>query len=236
MTSPSPSAKQPASRQPSPAGRGRLDGRTVWITGAARRIGRAISLECASLGARIVVHYNTSQEEAEETAELIHRRGSTAYLIKADLCNVDEIESAVSEVTSRWPTIDALIHNAAVFFPTPFGETQEEDWDTTIGSNLKGPYFLTQALLPELQKAKTPSVIFIGDEDSARPAARMIPYAVSKEGLRIFSDGLARACPPLKVQFLAIGPTLSPENPHLTAPPLTHSVDAVVQKVISCLL
>jgi pteridine reductase len=152
-----------------------LRNHTIWITGAARRIGREIALACAKKGARIVVHYNTSHEDAEETAQEIHTLGGEAYLIKVDLCSVDEIESAVSEVLSHWPKIDTLIHNAAVFFPTPFGETNESDWDTTLNSNLKGPYFLTQALLPSLPNAAAPSVIFMGDESTAHPAARLSP-------------------------------------------------------------
>lgn len=209
--------------------------RTIWITGAARRIGREIALACAQNGARIVVHYNTSHEDAEETAQEIHALGGEAYLIKADLASVDEIESTVSEVLSHWPQIDVLIHNAAVFFPTPFGETSESDWDTTLNSNLKGPYFLTQALLPVLQQSPRPSVIFIGDESTAHPAARLIPYAISKEGLRTFSEGLKKAYPAIHTHFIAIGPTLPPENPQLKSPPITHSVDDVVQKVISLL-
>lgn len=209
--------------------------RTIWITGAARRIGREIAIACAKQGARVVVHYNTSHEDAEDTAEEIHAAGGEAYLIKADLASVDEIESAVSEVLSHWPQIDALIHNAAVFFPTPFGETSESDWDTTLNSNLKGPYFLTQALLPTLQMAAKPSVIFIGDESTAHPAARLIPYAISKEGLRTFSEGLKLAYPTLKVRFIAIGPTLPPEDTRLKTPALTHSIDDVVQKVVSSL-
>jgi NAD(P)-dependent dehydrogenase (short-subunit alcohol dehydrogenase family) len=209
-----------------------LQGKTVWITGAARRIGREIALACAKQGARIVVHYNTSHEEAEETAQEIHALGGEAYLVKADLSSVDEIESAVSEVLAHWPHIDTLIHNAAVFFPTPFGETNESDWDTTLNSNLKGPYFLTQALLPVLQQATAPSVIFIGDESTAHPAARLIPYAISKEGLRTFSEGLKHAYPKLNTHFIAIGPTLPPEDATLKSPPITHSVDDVVQKVV----
>lgn len=208
---------------------------TIWITGAARRIGREIALACAKQGARIIVHYNTSHEEAEETAQELHALGGEAYLVKADLTSVDEIESAVSEVLSHWPQIDTLIHNAAVFFPTPFGETSDSDWDTTLNSNLKGPYFLTQALLPTLQKAAAPSVIFIGDESTAHPATRLIPYAISKEGLRTFSEGLKSAYPTLNVRFIAIGPTLPPEDARLKTPALTHSIDDVVQKVVSSL-
>lgn len=208
-------------------------GRTIWITGAARRIGREIALGCAHKGSRIVVHYNTSHVEAEETAQDIFDAGGEAYLVRADLTSVDEIETAVAEVAARWSQIDALIHNAAVFFPTPFGETGETDWDTTLDSNLKGPYFLTQALLPALKKSKRPAVIFLGDESTTTPALRLIPYAISKEGLRTFSEGLRRACPEIAVHFIALGAVLPPEDTRLKAPRLTQSVDDVVQKVLS---
>lgn len=212
-----------------------LQGHTIWVTGAARRIGRAIALACAQKGARIVVHYNTSPQEAEETAEAIHTIGGEAYLVQADLTSLAEIETAVAQVTTQWPAISALIHNAAVFFPTPFGETTEEDWDMTIGSNLKGPYFLTQALLPALARSAAPKVVLLGDRETAHPAKRLIPYAISKEGLRTFAEGLRTACPQLGVYFIEIGPTLPSEDTRLKAPRLTQSVDEVVAKVLSIL-
>lgn len=212
-----------------------LKGKTIWITGAARRIGREIALACARNGARIVVHYNTSHAEAEETAQDIFDAGSEAYLVQADLTSPDEIESAVTEVTLKWPQIDVLIHNAAVFFPTPFGETTEADWDTTLGSNLKGPYFLTQMLLSSLQTASKPSVIFLGDDRSHIPSPRLIPYAISKEALKTFAVGLKRVYPKLGVHVIGLGPTLAPEDSRLKTPHLVHSVDEVVEKVLSVL-
>jgi pteridine reductase len=180
-----------------------------------------------------VVHYNTSHAEAEETAQGIHEVGGEAYLVQADLLSVDEIESAVAAMGAHWPQLDVLIHNAAVFFPTPFGETSEADWDTTLDSNLKGPYFLTQALLPMLKKSAHPSIICIGDEGSSTPAKRLIPYAISKEGLRIFAMGLKKVCPTMNIHHLNLGPTLPSEDSRLKAPRLAHSVDEAVEKVLS---
>lgn len=211
----------------------RLANRAIWITGAAKRIGRAIAIACAKEGAHIVVHFNTSLAEAEETAHDIHEAGGKAYLVQADLTSVDEIENAVAEVTAQWPQIDAVIHNAAVFFPTPMGETTEADWDTTLGSNLKGPYFLTQALLPVLEKSSAPSIIYIGDESSVTPAKRLIPYAISKEGLRTFAKGLQHLYPAMNIHHIDLGPTLPPEDSRLKTPHLVHSVDEVVEKVLS---
>lgn len=206
--------------------------KTVWITGAARRVGRALALGLAKIGDNIVVHYNTSHEAAEETARDIHTLGSEAFLIQADLSCLDEIESAVTTVTSRWPVIDVLIHNAAVFFPTPFSETTEEDWDTTLDSNLKGPYFLTQALLSTLSQSPAPKLIFLGDDNIQTPAPRFIPYAISKEGLHTLAKGLHTALPKITTHFVALGPTLAPEDSTIQSPPLTHSLDDLVTKVI----
>lgn len=214
----------------------KLANRTIWITGAAKRIGRAIALGCAKEGANIVIHFNTSIAEAEETAQDIHEAGGKAYLVQADLTSVDEIEAAVTEVTTQWPQIDAVIHNASVFFPTPMGETTEADWDTTLGSNIKGAYFLTQALLPVLEKSPAPSIICIGDENSITPARRLIPYAISKEGLRTFAKGLQRVYPAMNIHHVDLGPTLPPEDSRLKTPHLEHSVDEVVEKVLSLLV
>jgi pteridine reductase len=180
----------------------------------------------------VIVHYNTSAQEAEETAELIHASGGEAYLVKADLCSVAEIESVVSEVTAHWPVVDTLIHNAAVFFPIPLGTISEEDWDMTICSNLKGPFFLTQTLLPSLQQSAHPKIIMMGDIACETPAPRLIPYGISKMGLRAMVPGLARALQKIKVELIEIGPTLPPEDTRLQMPPPQHALDEVVERVM----
>ncbi|PIR20708.1 MAG: hypothetical protein COV45_03915 [Deltaproteobacteria bacterium CG11_big_fil_rev_8_21_14_0_20_47_16] len=213
----------------------KLQGKTIWITGAARRIGHAIAIACAKYGANIVVHYNTSPDEAEATAEEIHRHGGHAYLIKADLTSITEIQSAVDQVSSHWPKIDILIHNAAVFFPTPFGSTTEEEWNTTIDSNLKGPYFLTQALFPNLKKSPCPHVIFLGDIQCETPAARLVPYAITKMGLRAMVAGFKDVDSYIHWSLLELGPTLPPEDTRIKSPPITDTLDSVVNRVMEIL-
>lgn len=210
----------------------RLSQKTIWITGAARRIGRALAVACAKEGANIVVHYNTSADEAESVAELIHDDGGKAFLVQADLTSLSEIQDAVTNVTSHWPQIDILIHNAAVFFPTPFGITTEDEWATTIDSNLKGPYFLTQALLPALQKSQNPCVFFLGDCQCDTPAARLIPYAVGKMGLRAMVAGLKKAEPHIRWDLLELGPTLPSDDTRLKTPLLTDSVENAVGRIL----
>lgn len=213
-----------------------LSHHTIWISGAARRVGREIALACAHQGARIVLHYNTSHAEAEDTAQAIHKLGGQSYLVQADLSRVDEIRSAVQEVVAHWPTITAVIHNAAVFFPTPLDALTEMEWDLILDSNLKGPCFLTQELLPTLRQSKQAKLIFIGDKNITPPAQRFIPYAVSKAGLQSLAAGFEKMLHPhIRVKYLAPGPILPSEDTRIHTPTATGDLATLIQDITNFL-
>jgi pteridine reductase len=127
----------------------------ILITGAAKRIGKEMALSFFNKGWDIVIHYNSSKEEAEALAHKMNsERSNSAMLVQANLDNANEVEKLAEKILSKNGSIDALINNASTFYPTPVGTFSEENWNALMGSNLKAPLFLIQSLHKELEKNK----------------------------------------------------------------------------------
>ena len=206
----------------------KLAGKTVLITGAAKRIGREIALTLAKRGADIVLHYNRSEKEAVRLEREIRRLGVRAFLAAADF-NHDgkplgpKIRDFLNEVFRRTPRVDVLINNAAIFYPTLFEKISEKDWDAFMTVNLKAPFFLAREFGKQMVKQKSGKIINLVDGMGARPPARFLPYAVSKAGLIAATQGLAKNLAP-HVQVIGIAP--GPILPALGATPKEHKAAA----------
>ena len=119
----------------------------ILITGAAKRIGKEMALSFFNKGWDIVIHYNTSNNDAKALADKMNsERSNSAMLVQANLDNASEVEKLVDQILSKNVSIDALINNASTFYPTPMGTLSEENWNALMGSNLKAPLFLIQSL------------------------------------------------------------------------------------------
>src|SRR5579863_3904640 len=114
-----------------------LKGKVALVTGAGRRIGRAIACDLAAHGASIAVHYRASHDEAEAVVAEI---GANAQSFRANLESVIEIEQLVAKVLDAFGRIDILVNSASVFTPTPLAELTERDWDSNLDTNLKAPF------------------------------------------------------------------------------------------------
>ena len=135
----------------------------ILITGAAKRIGKEMALSFFNKGWNIVIHYNSSKEEAEALAHKMNsERGNSAVLVQANLDNANEVEKLAEKILSKNGCIDALINNASTFYPTPIGTFSEENWNALMGSNLKAPLFLIQSLHKELEKNKGFIILIVG--------------------------------------------------------------------------
>lgn len=188
-------------------------GRGVLITGAAKRIGRAIALALAERGADIVIHYHRSEDAARETAREIEARGVRALALQADLANVREIERLIERAADALGRLDILVNNASVFFRTPFGSITEEQWDLNLDVNLKAPFFCAQYAARFMREQGGGKIINIADWAGFRPYAGYIPYCVSKAGLIALTQVLARTlAPTILVNAVAPGPVLLPED------------------------
>ena len=186
-----------------------VTGRLVLVTGAGRRIGRAIAERLALRGAKVAVHYHTSEAEAEAVVAAIRSRGGEAERFAADLADSAQIARLADTVSARLGPIDVLVNNAAVFYRTPFAELGEQAWDENIAVNLKAPYLLALRLGRVMQARGAGKIINIGDGGAVQPYRDHLPYCVSKAALVALTEGLAKAlAPAVQVNCVAPGPIL----------------------------
>lgn len=190
-----------------------LDGRWALVTGAAKRIGAVIANTLHDAGANVAIHYHRSAAEAEQLAgQLNQRRPGSAFTVSADVREVAALERMAKEVLSRTGRLDVLVNNASNFYPTPLGSVTEEHWHDLIGSNLKAPLFLSQAVLPALRTARG-VIINIVDVHSQRPLRDHPVYGAAKAGLAMLTRSLAKDLGPhIRVNGVSPGAILWPDE------------------------
>ena len=173
-----------------------LKNKVALITGAGRRIGRAIAMDLAAHGASIAVHYHISHTEAESVASEITTNGRKAQAFRANLEHVAEIEQMVTNVLDTFGRIDILVNSASVFAPTPIEKITEREWDANLDTNLKAPFFLSKFAAAAMRKQGAGKIINLGDWAGIRPYKDYLPYSVSKSGLIGLTKALAKRWPP----------------------------------------
>lgn len=190
-----------------------LDNKVILVTGAARRIGAAIVTCLHENGARVVVHYGSSADDAKQlTAGLNQVRENSAMTIQADLQVIADLPGLINSVVSWGGRLDGLVNNASRFYATPVGSITEEHWDELLGSNLKAPLFLSQAAAPQLRK-NGGAIINIVDIHSQRPLRDHAVYGPAKAGLAMLTRSLAKdLAPDVRVNGVSPGAILWPED------------------------
>ena len=187
--------------------------KTIFITGAAKRIGKEIALCFSEMGWNIIIHYNSSKNDAQVLADEINGNNpNSAITVQGNLDVKEDVEKVINEVRDAFPTIDLLINNASTFYPTPIEDISEEHWDKLVGSNLKGPLFLIKGLKDKLKESKG-SIINITDTNLSKGVANYSIYSAAKAGLESITKGLARElAPDIKVNAIAPGAMLEPPD------------------------
>jgi len=187
--------------------------KTIFITGAAKRIGKSIALTFKDLGWNIIIHYNSSKKDADDLANQINKDNpNSAKTVQGNLDIKEDVQKILSEVSETFPSIDVLVNNASTFYPTPIDEISEDHWERLIGSNLKGPLFLIQGLKEKLKKSNG-SIINITDTNLTKGVANYSIYSAAKAGLEAITKGLARElAPEIKVNAIAPGAMLEPPD------------------------
>jgi pteridine reductase len=185
----------------------------VLITGAARRIGAAIARGLHASGANVVLHCHRSRAEAESlAAELNATRGGSCAVVQGDLLEVADLPRIVEEAARAFGRLDGLVNNASSFYPTPFGQIGEREWNELIGTNLRAPLFLSQAAAPHLARAKG-SIVNLVDIHAERPLEDFLVYSVAKSGLAGLTRALALELgPSVRVNGVAPGAILWPDG------------------------
>ncbi|MEJ2129870.1 MAG: pteridine reductase [Woeseiaceae bacterium] len=190
-----------------------LSTKVALVTGAARRIGAAIARTLHAHGASVAIHYRGSGDEANALCdELNKHRADSAAIFSADLTDLASLDSLANDVTNWHGQLDILVNNASSFYPTPLGTITEEQWDDLMGTNLKAPLFLSQALAPPLRAANG-VIVNIVDVHSQRPLRDHLVYGPAKAGLAMLTRSLAKdLAPDIRVNGVSPGAILWPEN------------------------
>jgi pteridine reductase len=190
-----------------------VSGKTVLVTGAAKRVGSAIARELHAAGANVMLHYRSDTAGAEAlVAEFNALRPASAACRQADLLDITTFPALVEATVACFGRLDALINNASSFFATPIGKIDLAAWDDLIGSNLKAPLFLTQAAAPHLRAARG-AVVNITDIHAERPLAGYPLYCAAKAGLLGLTRALAiELAPEVRVNAVAPGPNQWPHH------------------------
>ena len=194
-----------------------LSGQTVVVTGGARRLGRAIAIECARAGADVAISYRHSPTEAHQTVRDLQRIApqSRFAAYPLDVANGAEVTDFVAQIERELGGATALVNNAAIFERTPvssWSETGEAAFDAHIGANLKGPYLLSQRFARLfLQNEGGGHIVNFADIHATRPLANYLPYCISKAGVVMLTQSMAKALAPrVRVNCICPGTILLP--------------------------
>src|SRR3954469_15148219 len=192
-------------------GSGSLTGKTVLITGGAKRVGATVARTLHAAGANLAIHYRQSSREAEALAAGLNAtRAGPAALVQAELLDVPKLPKLVEFTLRSFGGLDVLINNASTFYPTPIGGITPEHWDDLLGTNLKVPTFLSQAAAPALRESRG-LIINIVDIHALRPLRDHTVYCTAKAGLHMLTRSLAKELgPEVRVNGIAPGPILWP--------------------------
>ncbi len=190
-----------------------LANKVVLITGAAHRIGATTARMLHAEGLNILLHYRNSRDAAESLqAELNAIRADSVHLIQADLHDTAKLPTLIEQAIQIWGRLDVLINNASSFYATPIGTVTETQWEDLIGSNLKAPFFLSQAAAPYLRQQHG-CIVSIVDIHAERPLKEFPVYSMAKAGLVMLTKSLAcELGPEVRVNAVAPGAILWPEN------------------------
>jgi pteridine reductase len=190
-----------------------LNGKVALVTGGAKRLGRAIALALAARGCKLVVHYRTSQAEAEAAVQELLAAGHEALALQADITREADVDRMVEAAVARFGHIDVLVNNAAVFFRTPVDTLTVEEWEHVMGVNLTGTFLCAHKIGLRMRGWGRGHIINMADVAGLRPWADYIPYSVSKACVITFTQGLAlELAPQVMVNAIVPGPVLFQEG------------------------
>jgi 2-dehydro-3-deoxy-D-gluconate 5-dehydrogenase len=186
----------------------RLDEQVGIVTGAANGIGRELAIGLARAGAHIVICDLPSQHgQAEETAQAVTGEGAQALVVDLDLRNIASIEGAVDFAVKTFGQLDFLVNNAGINIRKPFLEYSEADWDAINSVNLKGVFFMSQAVARTMVRQQHGKIINIASQLAVVAMQNRSIYAITKAGVAHMAKTLAVELGPFGVTVNAVGPT-----------------------------
>ena len=189
-----------------------LDGRTAIVTGAGRRVGRAIATALGERKMHVAVHYNGSEKGAKETAADIERAGGRATLFQADLSQPDAPAALVDDVARTLGALDVLVNSAAIMERTPLDTVTPADWDTTFAINARAPFFASLAAARHM-KERGGAIVNIADLAGLETWPAYVTHGLSKSVVIQMTRSLARTlAPSVRVNAIAPGVIALPDG------------------------
>ena len=188
-----------------------LTAKSALVTGAANRLGAQIARTLHQNGANLIIHYRASSTAAQSlVAELNQLRKNSAIALSAELSSVAELEKLAAQACSAFDGLDILVNNASSFYPTRFGQIDQQAWDDLLASNYKAPLFLSQACYPALQHSSG-CIINMVDIYASLPLNQHSVYCSAKAANQMLVKSLARElAPEVRVNGIAPGAILWP--------------------------
>jgi NAD(P)-dependent dehydrogenase (short-subunit alcohol dehydrogenase family) len=185
--------------------------KTVLVTGAAKRLGRAVALDLARHGWAVAIHYNASEKEARATAADAATAGVKVALVKADLAREDETATLVARAAAELGPLSALVNSASLFENDDWYSASRESWDRHLETNLRAPFVLAQTFAQQAKHGG--AIVNLIDQRVLKPTPQFMTYGVSKAGLYWLTRTLAQALAPrVRVNAVAPGPILKNER------------------------
>ena len=169
-----------------------LQGKTAFVTGGSRGIGRAIAIALATAGAQVVLSYREQKSAAMEVVKKIEASGGSALAVCLDVKDRTSVRSAFEQCQSHFGRLNILVNNAGINKPTDFDQISDDDWDDILATNLKGPFICAQEVLAFMRQQGSGSIINIGSVSGQYGGPRTAHYAASKAGLISLGQVIAR--------------------------------------------
>ncbi|MCX7737966.1 MAG: SDR family NAD(P)-dependent oxidoreductase [Hydrogenothermaceae bacterium] len=202
----------------------KLNGKTALITGGARRIGRELAINLSKDGVNVVIHYNSSKQEASRLKKELESFGVKAYTFKADLLSESQIVRLAEEVMSI-VDVDILINNASLYYKTKLDSATFEDLDRFYTIHVKAPFYLSKVFGKKMFEKREGRIINIVDYSAITPYPNYTPYTVSKGALLTLTKAFAKEFAPyVLVNAVLPGPIIPPENLEDTEKPLNKTL------------
>lgn len=201
---------------------GRFTGKTALVTGSGRGIGRAIAIRLAQEGANIIINDLKDDDNAAESVKEVLAFGVKCVFIAADVSNVASVTALMASAVAQMGQVDVLVNNAGIEIRAPFWEATEQQYDTVMGVNLKGTFFLSQAFTKHLQATNRPgAIVNTSSVHEELPFPNFASYCVSKGGMKMLMRNLAVELGPLNIRVnnVAPGAIKTPINANLLSKP-----------------
>jgi NAD(P)-dependent dehydrogenase (short-subunit alcohol dehydrogenase family) len=203
--------------------------KNVLVTGAAKRLGRAIALDLAAAGWNVAVHYHGSAEDADSTVQAARAFGVEAAGLKCDLSKEAETTTLVDRAAKEIGPLTALINSASLFENDDWQSANRKTWDDHIETNLRAPLVLSLAFAKQLPQDARGSIISIVDQRVLKPTPQFLSYSLSKAGLYWLTTTLAQGMAP-RIRVNAVGPGPTLKNPRQSDADFDRQRDATILK------